>query len=135
MKFLIVSHGTFAQGIFSASSIILGNMDDVEYINAYVNEINLKDQLDIYLKKNVGETILVLTDIFGGSVNQTLMSYVSNYPIWLVTGVNLPCVLEMLSKKEQLNEKTIENIVNEAKKQIQFVNNILRNIDPDDDFD
>ena len=46
MKLLIASHGTFAEGIKSALKIIVGNVDDIATINAYVNECDPKKELD-----------------------------------------------------------------------------------------
>lgn len=135
MKILIATHGTYAEGIQSAASIILGNMDGVDVINAYVDDKSLKDKINEYFKDKNGEQILVLTDMFGGSVNQALMPYIQTNSINLVTGINLPCVLEILSKRDFIDTTIIKEIVEEARNQIMFVNEILENVDSGDDFD
>lgn len=135
MKVLIATHGTYAQGIQSAASIILGNLDGVDVINAYVDDKSLKDKINEYLEDKNGEEVLVLTDMFGGSVNQALIPYIQTNSINLVTGVNLPCVLEILSKRDFIDTTIIEEIVEESRKQIMFVNEILKNVDSGDDFD
>mgnify|MGYP000687776886 FL=1 len=135
MKVLIATHGTYAEGIQSAASIILGNMDGVDVINAYVDDKSLKDKINEYFENKNGEQILVLTDMFGGSVNQALMPYIQANSINLVTGINLPCVLEILSKRDFIDTTIIKEIVEEARKQIMFVNEMLENVDSGDDFD
>lgn len=135
MKVLIATHGTYAEGIQSAASIILGNMDGVDVINAYVDDKSLKDKINEYFEDKNGEQILVLTDMFGGSVNQALMPYIQTNSVNLVTGINLPCVLEILSKRNFIDTTIIKEIVEEARKQIMFVNEMLENVDLGDDFD
>lgn len=135
MKVLIATHGTYAEGIQSAASIILGNMDGVDVINAYVDDKSLKDKISEYFENKNGEQVLVLTDMFGGSVNQALMPYIQTNSINLVTGINLPCVLEILSKRDFIDTTIIKEIVEKARKQIMFVNEMLENVDSGDDFD
>lgn len=135
MKVLIATHGTFAQGIQSAASIILGDMKDVDVINAYVDEISLKEKVERYFQDKEDEQVLILTDMFGGSVNQALMPYIREKGVWLVTGINLPCVLEILSRRERIDAESIQSIVKEAQKQVLFVNEMLENADSGDDFD
>ena len=135
MKVLIATHGTFAQGIQSAASIILGDMKDVDVINAYVDEISLKEKVERYFQDKEDEQVLILTDMFGGSVNQALMPYIREKGVWLVTGINLPCVLEILSRRERIDAESIQSIVKEAQKQVLFVNGMLENADSGDDFD
>ena len=73
MKLLIASHGTFAKGIKSALKIIVGNVDNITTINAYVDECDFKKELDTFFEVNKDEEIIVCTDLFGGSVNQAII--------------------------------------------------------------
>ena len=38
MDVLVLTHGSFAQGIVSALEIIVGKQENVSYINAYLDE-------------------------------------------------------------------------------------------------
>lgn len=135
MQILIATHGTMAEGILSAASIIMGNMEDVHVLNAYVDDQSLQKKMDAFFEKIKDPEILVLTDMFGGSVNQALMPYIQSHKITLVSGVNLPCVLEILSKREQITMEELKSIVEESRKQIMVVNELLNTMDTTDDFD
>ncbi len=135
MKVLLATHGTLAQGMYSAAGIILGDLQGVDMINAYVDDHSLKEQLDAYFQTPADAPVLVLTDMFGGSVNQALMPYMQSHSITLVTGVNLPCVLELLSRRESLDLAGVREIVAQAQTQVLVVNDLMAQAADGDDFD
>ena len=135
MKVLLATHGTLAQGMYSAAGIILGDLQGVDMINAYVDDHSLKEQLDAYFQTPADAPVLVLTDMFGGSVNQALMPYMQSHSITLVTGVNLPCMLELLSRRESLDLAGVREIVAQAQTQVLVVNDLMAQAADGDDFD
>lgn len=94
MKILVIGHGRFAEGVKSAAQIIVGDLSEVTFMNTYVDDIDFHVELDKYFSNNTN--ILVLTDLFGGSVNQAIMQYITKENIEIITGVNIPLVLEIL---------------------------------------
>ena len=75
MKILVIGHGRFAEGVKSAAQIIVGDLSEVTFMNTYVDDIDFHVELDKYFSNNTN--ILVLTDLFGGSVNQAIMQYIT----------------------------------------------------------
>lgn len=136
MKLLIASHGTFAEGLRSALKIIVGNVDDITTINAYVNECDLKKELDEYFKINADEEIIVCTDLFGGSVNQAIIQKLKEKDFALVTGVNFPMLLELsLAMANGDPDRTkIRELIASSKEQLMLVNDAL-SANTEDDFD
>lgn len=135
-KILVATHGNFAQGSLSAASIILGEKEHVSFINAYTPGIVLKDELETYFRNQSKEdVILVLTDMFGGSVNQAIMPYTLNENVHLITGFNLALLLEMLLLDEaEISAEKIRTILEQSKQQIMYVNDVLHQ-STKDDFD
>lgn len=136
MKLLIASHGTFALGIKSALKIIVGNVDDISTINAYVDECDFKKELDEFFETNVNEDIIVCTDLFGGSVNQAIIQKLKEKEFMLITGVNFPFLLELslaLANGNPDKEK-IGEIIASSREQLMLVNDVLV-ANTDDDFD
>ena len=80
--------------------------------------------------------IIVLTDLFGGSVNQSVMSYLGKKKIFLITGFNLALLLEvmMMYADESVSEDRLRSIIEGSKQQIMYVNDVLKNTN-DDDFE
>lgn len=130
MKILVIGHGRFAEGIKSAAQIIVGDLSEVTFINTYVDDIDFHVELDKYFSNNTN--ILVLTDLFGGSVNQAIMQYITKENIEIITGVNIPLVLEILLSNITGKNLDIREIVSNAKEQIMFVNDVLENSNNDE---
>ena len=130
MKILVIGHGRFAEGVKSAAQIIVGNLSEVTFMNTYVDDIDFHVELDKYFSNNTN--ILVLTDLFGGSVNQAIMQYITKENIEIITGVNIPLVLEILLSNITGKNLDIREIVSNAKEQIMFVNDVLENSNNDE---
>lgn len=136
MRILLASHGTLAQGIYSALKIIVGNVENVDYLNAYVEGVDFKKDCEEYFEQHKDEQLLVCTDLFGGSVNQAIMQKLKERSFILVTGMNLPLLLELsiAANNSDLDENKVREIINNTKEQQMLVNDIL-NVKVEDDFD
>lgn len=133
---LLATHGHFASGIKSALEIIVGEQENLQTIDAYVDETNFEEQLDAYLSTiNMDEvTLLVITDLFGGSVNQKIIDKLQNENVHIVTGLNLPLLLELqMLNEEDCTKENIASIVEKSRQQVQSISAIA--VDDEDDFD
>lgn len=136
-KILIAAHGKFAEGIRSSAEIILGKQENLYTINAYLDETPVKQQLDEFFKgvDLEKDTLLVITEVFGGSVNQAIISNYQKDNIKVITGVNLPLLLELIMlDEEDVTDDKIRSIVNKAREQVILVNDALSKA-TGDDFD
>lgn len=136
-KILMAAHGKFAEGIKSSAELILGKQDNLYIINAYLDEIPLEKKLDDFFKSIDFEkdTLLVLTDVFGGSVNQKIIGNYQVNNMKLISGMNLPLLLEMLMlNEEDVTDDRIRSIIDQSREQVMLVNDILKQ-DVSDDFD
>ncbi len=136
-KILVATHGDYAKGALSSISIIAGAKENVACINAYSEEKNINEALDRYFETvTEDDEVIVLTDLFGGSVNQAVMSYLGKKKIFLITGFNLVLLLEvmMMDADESVSEDRLRSIIEGSKQQIMYVNDVLKNTN-DDDFE
>lgn len=133
-KILIATHGIYAEGIKSAAEFILGPQPDITTICAYTGDIALKDQLEEYFEGCTPEDeVLILTDIYGGSVNQACMEYMKRPGTHLITGINLALLLQIMTLEETACEKaTLLKLVEEAREQISYVNESVKEVVTDD---
>ena len=78
IKLLLSSHGYLADGICSSLKIIMGEQINIRTICAYTEEeFDLKKEVSDILKDLSDEDkLIVVTDIFGGSVNNEFMNYI-----------------------------------------------------------
>ena len=126
MKILVIGHGRFAEGIKSVANIIVGDLSEVTFMNTFVDDIDFHVELDNYFSKN--NKVLVLTDLFGGSVNQDIIQYITKVNINIITGINIPLILEILLSNTTGNDLDFRQIISSAKEQIVFVNDMLENL-------
>ena len=61
-KILLATHGKLAEGLKSAITLIVGEQDDITFINAYVGDLNFEEELVKYLAEITDEdTLIVMT--------------------------------------------------------------------------
>lgn len=101
-KYFISSHGKLASGFKSSIDVLLGQSNNVTVFDAYLDETNFEDLIRAYLEKqSEDDQIILLSDLFGGSVNQVMSLYAQKENIVLVAGVNLAFVLELVASGDQ----------------------------------
>ena len=78
-------------------------------MSAYVGPESLEETITEALPGNPNEEVLVVTDVFGGSVNNAFLVKLNDYPkMHLMTGMNLGMLLECFSRRG--NEKLEETV-------------------------
>lgn len=137
-KILIATHGKFAEGIVSSAEIILGNQDNLFFINAYVDDLTLDQKFEQFFVEHIteGDTLIIFTDIYGGSVNQAAAKYLQSKEINIISGLNLPLLLEVIMLADSIiTPEKLKEVTADAKEQIIYVNDQLLQVDEADDFD
>jgi fructoselysine and glucoselysine-specific PTS system IIA component len=127
-KFLIATHGTFAAGIKSSLDIIVGAMDNVFLIQAYVDENrSIETEIkEIIEKIGNNDELIVFADILGGSVTNMLLQHALRPNVHIVSGFNLPLVIEIiLADAETPAEEVINSAIENAKEQMVYVNKLM----------
>ena len=76
-RILLASHGKLASGIKSSIKILTGKEDQIETIDAYLDGADFTVQVENFLKGvKENQQYFIFTDIYGGSVNQKVVSKV-----------------------------------------------------------
>ena len=76
-KILLASHGYLAQGMKSSLEILMGANDRIECLCAYVDDDtrDVAALIDAWMEsKDPADSWFVVTDIFGGSVNNEFIA-------------------------------------------------------------
>jgi fructoselysine and glucoselysine-specific PTS system IIA component len=127
-KFLIAAHGSLPKGIQSSLEIIMGSLENVFLIQAYVGENkSLKEEIESVLEHIDNEDeLVVFTDLMGGSVTNQILQYALKENVFIISGFNLPLLLEvLLADPSSPVLEVIETGINNARNQIVFVNKLL----------
>ena len=130
MKIILVSHGKLAKGMKDTIDLIIGKQDNLFAYDAYSNSANDNSfalKIKELVKKNKNDQFIIVTDILGGSVNNEMFQLLKTYKnIDLLTGMNLPLIITLVTKSENLlNKKVIKEAINEGKKGVLSVNELM----------
>lgn len=121
-QILIATHGKMASGILYTAEMILGKQENITAMNAYVDaDIDVEKEFDTYFQERKGQRIIVMTDLEGGSVNQKLMQYAAkDERITLITGINLPLLIQILFAEGEVREEEIQSFIENARKELKI---------------
>lgn len=121
-KFFLSSHGHLASGISSSLDVLLGAYEKLTYFDAYIDEGSLNDALDdFFAEAEDGDQVILLSDMYGGSVNSTMYTYLNHPNTTLVAGVNLPLVIGLVILEEHITREMLEQIVEQSREAIRIV--------------
>jgi PTS system mannose-specific IIA component len=111
---ILVSHGQMAAGMLDAARMIVGQQEQVL-------PISLKEEDDVeglmgriaeaIKEVDTGEGVLVLVDVFGASpFNASARLALEGAKIEVITGMNLPMLLEMAVQRDGATFKELVQI-------------------------
>ena len=121
-QILIATHGKMASGIRYTAELIVGKMDEITTIDAYVTpEDNVEKKFEEYFAQHENDRIFVFTDLMGGSVNQKLLRYSQKENVTLITGTNLPVLMQVMMADDDVTEEEIQEFIDDAREELQVV--------------
>ena len=125
-RIVLASHGRLADGMRNTLSFILGDRPNVSTICAYVDQdVSLRSQIDqTFAKFSLEDVVVVVTDIFGGSVNNEFMGLLGEKDFILVAGMNMPMLVELVSEDAPTVEG-IQRVVDRGKQSILVCNGLV----------
>ena len=134
IKIFISSHGHFASGLKSSLEILMGPNDRVTVFDAYVTQESVQEHLDAFYE-TVGpeDTVLLLSDLYGGSVNSVMYTYLTKPNTKLVAGVNLALVLD-LAVREEISDEELADLVEMSRSMLRVVELEQTEEESNDDF-
>lgn len=132
---IIGTHGMFSEEILKSAEMIFGTQENVgavtfkpgEGVEALVEKYN-----KLIKKMDSKEGVLFMVDLFGGSpFNAASLIAVRNENMEIVTGVNLPMILEVLGSREFSNISELVKVAeNSGKNAIKTLSkNFKENMD------
>ncbi|HOL53512.1 MAG TPA: PTS sugar transporter subunit IIA [Coprothermobacter proteolyticus] len=99
---LIVTHGRLGEGLLDAMQMIAGPQEKVDFVSLKEGDSidELKERILSAVKMlDDGSGVLVFVDMFGASPSNAA-AYLLNENVEVITGVNLPMLLEIVSFRE-----------------------------------
>lgn len=117
-KYMVATHGELAAGFQSSLNILADKGNCIEVINAYVTDEDYTPKIIQFIDQVAEEEqAVVFTDLFGGSVNQKVVTEVvtvNNPNIFIVSNANLAIVLSIIFLEGELTNEKIEQAITES---------------------
>ena len=113
-KLLLASHGPMALSMRETVQMFCGEDSRIKVLCAYIDSasMDVDELIDFWEKtREDGDEWIVLTDIYGGSVNNAFMNRLSDPSIRLIAGMSLPLVLEILVGLDSLDDEGLRALV------------------------
>src|SRR2546429_352094 len=95
---VVASHGRLAEELLRTAEGVVGSLAQVRPVNVLASDPEVRHKIEEAIRAvDGGEGVLLLTDLLGGSPTQLCLSFLNERKVEVVTGVNLPMVLKLVS--------------------------------------
>lgn len=107
---VIVTHGELGTELLRTAQEIVGKFPSVEAVSVQASEQidKARKKIEAALQRvSDGSGVLILTDLFGGTPSNLVLSYLEAGRLEVVTGVNLPMLMKLPSLREERDLRTL----------------------------
>ena len=115
---IICTHGNSAPELLKSAEMICGKQENCQTVN--FTEGESLEQLKTEISEKISQlkgTVFCLTDLKGGTPFNTLVSLLKSNPeMEIITGVNIPMLLELFINRSQLEKEELLSGITEAGK-------------------
>jgi mannose/fructose-specific phosphotransferase system component IIA len=109
------SHSNLCIGLKDSVDLISGNTVTIETIAAFTDDTSLETKVAAFFSTIAeGDEVLVFTDLLGGSVNRAFLPYAQRPGVFVVAGMFLGLVLEVILLPEPLSTASIDAAIERA---------------------
>lgn len=126
MQYIIASHGRLAEG-YSDTIKLVTQAEGLHAVCAYTEGIRFPENMGKLLDSfGSDETVVVFTDLLGGSVTQKIMElWGKRENFHVFAGINLPFVLEMILFGSVPSKEYTQTILTQSREQMIYVNDLI----------
>ncbi len=128
-QIVLASHGGLADGARDTLDMIVGDVSNVHTISLARDD---KDQIEdralaLIDSFDPSDAVYVLTDMLGSSVNNQMVSLQAKRPeVTVISGMNLPLILEIALSEEALSEAALAEVIEQSRAGIQNIAALMR---------
>jgi len=130
---VVAAHGKMSKGLIGTSKLIVGHAENITSVDLLEGEgpESLREKLQKAIKSlDSGEGVMVLLDLYGGTPSNVSVLLTRELNVEVVSGVNLPMLLEVIIKRKSKSLKELRHVaVNAGREGIRSINEIVERID------
>ncbi|MBE6119744.1 MULTISPECIES: PTS sugar transporter subunit IIA [Bacillota] len=108
-RLVICTHGEFGRTLKESAELIVGPIKDIEILCLSPGEdpYDYKKRIENYLKQHEQDYFLFLVDLFGGTPSNMASTFVKDFNIEIVSGLNLAMLIEVYSNVNRMPIKLL----------------------------
>lgn len=117
LKVFLASHAHLASGLKSSLLIFMSECPNLTTYDAYTDgdSTTVQEHLDAFYETvEEDDEVLLLSDIYGGSVNTVMCGYLDRPNTRLVTGVNLAFLIEVMAE-DTLSDERLDQVIQNSR--------------------
>ena len=101
---VVVTHAGLANELVASATMITGEIPFCEALGLHPDDPAdaLVKRIGQALERVGGDGAIIMTDMFGGTPSNSALSFLSDGKVEVVTGVNLPMLVDFCSRRERL---------------------------------
>ncbi len=126
---VVVSHGKLAHELVAAAEHVVGRLWRTRAVSIDADEdLDLKREAILEAVKacDAGRGVIVLTDMFGGTPSNLVLSLRSRARMEIVSGANLPMLIKLAQTRDSLTlEESAQDAAQGGRKYITIASDIL----------
>ena len=114
---LVVTHGQLGRELVAAAEMIVGDVTHIQAVSiGWHDDVNdARKDIEKRIEEVAdGAGVLILTDMFGGTPSNIAFSFHEPGRVDVVTGVNLPMIIKIVTQKEG---DTLDNLARVVREQ------------------
>ena len=125
VKIFLCTHGHMASGMASSIEILTGNKDALTVFDAYIpgESDTVGQHIDAFFEGCKEEdTKLLISDMVGGSVCQETMKYMDRKNTFVISGINLSLLLELVGGgASSYTKEELQNIIEMSRSMTKII--------------
>src|SRR6185369_6842016 len=101
---VLVTHEGLAGALLRSAEMIVGKIENCEQVEVAPQERadEIMSRVVSAVEKVSTDGAIIMTDLFGGTPSNMAMSFLKDGHVEVLTGVNLPMMIEFSSKRDRL---------------------------------
>ncbi len=126
---VLVTHSGLANALIKAATMISGELEATRAVELHADDPpeELLGRITAALEQVGGENTIIMTDMFGGTPSNAAMSFLQEGQVEVLTGVNLPMVIEFFLRRERMEiQELCASLVKNGRESIINANEFLK---------
>ncbi len=102
---VLVTHAGLAAALVRSAEMIVGTIECCEQVEVAPDEHadGIMSKVVAAVEKASADGAIIMTDLFGGTPSNMAMSFLKDGHVEVLTGVNLPMMMEFCSKRNRMS--------------------------------